>query len=124
MIKQHFKRNNLLFHRVTPIINQNINWRYCGFHLFKKFSVRLGSYKYLNVFLFQRLTQWIDIYTIDFCMGAKIVLPHLETSSVRNTDFEYDYFFIPKPGKMPLVNIKIVNPFMDKPAVIIPEIFF
>src|SRR5687768_5747126 len=104
---------DLLLHGMTAIIDQDIDPGDLLRQLLQKRSVFLIANEYLHLFIFKLLAMWIDVYPEDACMRSKIMLPHLHRAPVRDAKFHNVDIAASKTGKVSIVNLKIMIPFVN-----------
>jgi hypothetical protein len=98
---------------MTAIIDQHIDRTNCVGDRAKERTILLIADEDLRLPLLELLTSRVNVHAINGCLSAKVVAPHLERPTERDTDL-YNYGGLPsKPCEMMIVDREVVCPFLD-----------
>ena len=116
-MRQHFlKSGNLLLRKMSAVINQNINRTHLISKVFPKGAVCLIAYEDSGPFVFIGFARGLNVDAINMASRAKILLPHVETSTAKYTYFNHVYFPAHELAKVAMIDFEIVGPLPDASA--------
>jgi hypothetical protein len=64
----------------------------------------------------------VDVDSDDPCSRAQVVLPHLQRAALPDAELDQRHLPAAKRREMPVVDVEVVNPFVDQPAGVSPEV--
>lgn len=120
-IVQFLKRDFEMFHHVAAIIDQNIYFGNFFLYQLKKISVALRSDVDFGMIVFELPTGRVYIDADNFTAFTKIFTPHLHRPAFGDTYFKNNGLLMFKPGKMAIINLKIMIPFVNDVSLMFTE---
>lgn len=118
-MRQHFlKSGNLLFRKMSAVINQNVNRTNLISKVFPKAAVCLIAYEDSRPLVFICFAGRLNVDAINMASRPKILFPHAETSAAKYTHFDNVYFASDELAKVAMVNFKVVGPLPDASALL------
>ena len=113
MWQQFLKSGNLLFRKMTTIIDDDIDVRCFPFESLPKAPVCLVTDAYFHGVVFVCLAGRLDVDTVNSARGPEVILPHFQTSTTVDADFQDVSFLAPESAEVPVIDLKIMAPFPD-----------
>src|SRR6266704_1066382 len=116
------ERRDLLRHRVSAVVDQDVDMRHAPAHLGKEPAVALVADEYRRGFILEAAAARIDVDAHDAGPRTEIVVPHLQGSSVEDADFHDDRRAAPESGEVPVVDLEVVVPLVYQAPRIVEEV--
>src|SRR5712691_3564184 len=117
------ERGDLLRHRVSAVVDQDVDRRHASAHLCKELPVALVADEYGRGFILELATAWIDVDADDAGPRTEIPVPHLQGSPVEDPDFHDDRRAAPESGEVLVVDVEVVVPLVYQASRIVEEVF-
>ena len=122
--EEFLERIDLLAHRVTAVIDQDVDPGDLTNQEPQEFAVGLIPDEYPDAFLLELLAGRIDIDPEYACLRAEIVLPHLQRAALIHAYFQQMNIRAPIAREVAVIYLEVMLPLMNEITRVLDEIGF